>query len=237
MNLNLKINELSPEQLETIKFKCLDCDYWFNYGEYEFFKGLFEARSLHEMVGFFRGKLFEKKGISIKKNKDKRSKIIAFKMHGGKVKAAFVDEKCVGIILAGKYYLFPKLKSFNVFPIDSESIFLGCIYVVPEYRGMNVGKKLLIELEKDMIKEKVGSIESIGKRYSENIYEEGCLNSPPIPFKFLINNGFYLKKNDPFYPLLRLDLKSTVYSHFDPLELVEKIILKKEAKSTINCRR
>ena len=74
MNLNLKINELSPEQLETIKFKCLDCDYWFNYGEYEFFKGLFEVRSLHEMVGFFRGKLFEKKGISIKKNKDKRTK-------------------------------------------------------------------------------------------------------------------------------------------------------------------
>jgi len=237
MNLNLKINDLSPDQLETIKFKCLDCDYWFDYGEYGVFKGLSEVRSLHEMVGFFKGKLFEKKGISINRDKGKRNKIIAFKMHGGKIKAAFVDEKCVGMVLAGKYYLFPKLRSFNVFPVDSESIFLGCIYVVPEYRNMNVGKRLLIELEKDTVKEKVGSIESIGRRYCENIYKEGCLNGPSIPFKFLMNNGFYLKKNDPFCPLLRLDLKSISYSHLSPSELVEKIILKKEAKSTISCRR
>jgi ribosomal protein S18 acetylase RimI-like enzyme len=236
MNLNLKIKNLSLEQLETMDFKCLDCDYWFNYDESGFFKELFEVKSLREMGGFIRGKLFEKKGIRIKKDREKRSKIIAFKMHGGKIKAAFVDKKCAGMILAGKYYLFPRLRSFNVFPPDSESIFLGCIYVIPEYRGMNIGKRLLIELEKELINEKVGSIESIGKRLDDSVCEESYLNSPLIPFKFLINNGFYLKKNDPLYPLLRLELKNIVYT-YEPSGLAEKIILKKEARSTIDCRR
>lgn len=234
MDLNLKIKDLSCEQLETINFKCLDCDYWFNCDEHKFFRELFEVRSFREVEGFFRGRLFEKK--SIKRDKNDRSKIIAFKMCGGKIRAAFADGKCIGIILAGKYYLFPRLRSFDVFPPDFESIFLGCIYVIPEYRGMNVGERLLIEIEKELIKEKVKSIESIGKRFDDNLDEEEYGNSPLVPFKFLINNGFYLKKNDPLYPLLRLDLKSIAFS-FDLARLVDKIIPKKEAESTLNCKK
>jgi ribosomal protein S18 acetylase RimI-like enzyme len=38
-----------------------------------------------------------------------------------------------------------------VFPPDPDSTFLGCIYVEPEMRGMGVEKRLLIELEKDLL--------------------------------------------------------------------------------------
>lgn len=228
MDLNLIIKDLSCEQLEKIEFKCIECSYWFDCEKTNFLKELSKVQSIRELRGFLKGKLFEESS-----RKDKRKKIISFKEHGGRIKAAFIGGKCVGIILAGNYYLFPRLRNFNVFPPDFESIFLGCIYVISEYRGMSVAKRLLIEIEKDLIKEKVKSIESIGKRLNDDIDEEEYENSPLIPFKFLIKNGFYLKKNDPLFPLLRLNLKSIVSDFAESKTLLGKIALEKEVRSPI----
>ena len=58
-------------------------------------------------------------------------------------------------------------------------------------------------------------------------------NSPLTSFKFLINNGFYLKKNDKLYPLLRLDLKS-IAKNFAKVELnLQKLGYKKTARSPV----
>ncbi|MBC8387848.1 MAG: GNAT family N-acetyltransferase [Actinobacteria bacterium] len=228
MDLNLIIKDLSCEQLGKIEFKCIECSYWFDCEKTNFLKELSKVQSIRELRGFLKGKLFEESS-----RKDKRKKIISFKEHGGRIKAAFIGGKCVGIILAGNYYLFPRLRNFNVFPPDFESIFLGCIYVISEYRGMNVAKRLLIEIEKDLIKEKVKSIESISKRLNDDIDEEEYENSPLIPFKFLIKNGFYLKKNDPLFPLLRLDLKSIVSDFAESKILLGKMALEKEVRSHI----
>ena len=110
--------------------------------------------------------------------------------------------------MAGKYYLFPRLKFYKIFPPDSESIFLGCLYVLPEYRNLGAGKKLLMSLEKDLIVSRVNSIESIGKRLNDDMDIDEYINSPIIPVKFLIKNGFYIKKNDELFPLFRLDLSA-----------------------------
>ena len=228
MDLNLIIKDLSCEQLGKIEFKCIECSYWFDCEKTNFLKELSKVQSIRELRSFLKGKLFEESS-----RKDKRKKIISFKEHGGRIKAAFIGGKCVGIILAGNYYLFPRLRNFNVFPPDFESIFLGCIYVISEYRGMNVAKRLLIEIEKDLIKEKVKSIESISKRLNDDIDEEEYENSPLIPFKFLIKNGFYLKKNDPLFPLLRLDLKSIVSDFAESKILLGKMALEKEVRSHI----
>ncbi len=45
---------------------------------------------------------------------------------------------------------------------------------------------------------------------SDDIDIEEYINNPIIPIKFLIKNGFYIKKNNEKYPLLRLDLSSIV---------------------------
>ncbi len=228
MDLNLIIKDLSCKQLEKIEFRCIECSYWFDCDKTNFFKDLSEVKSIRELGCFFKGKLIEKSA-----RKDNRKKIIFFKEHGGKVKGAFARDRCIGIILAGNYYLFPRLKNFNVFPPDFESIFLGCIYVIPEYRDMRVGKRLLVEIEKELIKEKVKSIESIGKRLNDDIDEEEYWNSPLIPFKFLMNNGFYLKKNDPLFPLLRLDLKSIAVDFSESRTLLDEMALEKEVRGPV----
>jgi len=228
MDLNLIIKDLTYKKLEKLDFKCLDCSYWFDRNMTIFFKDLFAARSLQELTGFLKGRLFEK---SIGKNN--RKKIISFKEYGGKVKAAFIGGQCIGIILAGGYYLFPRIRGFNIYPPDPDSTFLGCIHVISEYRGMGVGKRLLIEIEKELIKEKKKSIESIGKRQNDDIDEDLYWNSPLIPFKFLINNGFYLKKNDPLFPLLRLDLKSLAVDFAESQLVPDEMTLEKEVGSPI----
>ena len=229
MDLNVIIKDLSSTKLEKIDLKCLDCSYWFDGDMTIFFKELFAVRSFRELTGFLKGKLFEK---SVRE-KNNRKKIAVFNKYGGKIKAAFSGGQCIGIILAGNYYLFPRLRSFNVYPPDPDSTFLGCIYVIPRYRGMGIGKRLLIEIEKELIKEKAESIESIGKRLNDDIDEDMYWNSPLIPFKFLINNGFYLKKNDPLFPLLRLDLKSLAIDFAESQLVPDKMALEKEVGSPI----
>lgn len=218
----MKIKDLSVRQLEKLKFRCLECDYWFGSKDTGFFRELSEIRSFNELKGFIRGRIFKEK------TRSGRKKIITFKLCGGIIKAAFARGRCIGMLIAGDYYLFPRLKSFNVFPPDFKSTFLACIYIIPEYKNMGVGKRLLIEIEKQLIKEKLHSIEAIGKRMDDDMDEEEYENSPLIPFKFLINNGFYLKKNDPLYPLLRLDLKSISFNSIREEVPVGRVALEKE---------
>jgi len=79
---------------------------------------------------------------------------------------------------------------------------------LPEYRNLGVGKKLLMSLEKELIKNNISAIETVAKRFNDDMDIEEYVNSPVIPVKFLIKNGFYVKKNDELYPLLRLDLSA-----------------------------
>ena len=229
MDLNVTIKDLSSTKLEKIDLKCLDCSYWFDGDMTIFFKELFAVRSLRELTGFLKGKLFEKNV----REKNNRKKIAAFNKYGGKIKAAFIGGQCIGIIMVGNYYLFPRLRSFNIYPPDPDSTFLSCIHVIPRYRGMGIGKRLLMEIEKELIKEKAESIESIGKRLNDDIDEDMYWDSPLIPFKFLINNGFYLKKNDPLFPLLRLDLKSLAINFAESQLVPDKMALEKEVGSPI----
>jgi len=200
MNLNFIIKDLSLEQVKKLKHGCADCTFWFDTDK----NTLMESFTKNQTVwGFLKSRIVE-----IKSLKNKSEFITFFARNGGIIKGAFSNRTCIGILLAGKYYLFPKLKSFNIYPPDNESIFLGCLHVIPEYKNLGVGKRLLISLEKDLIKNKVGSIESLGKRLNDDIDLEEYINSPIIPVKFLIKNGFYIKKNDELFPLLRLDLSA-----------------------------
>jgi len=186
------------------------------------------VKSISEVKELLQSKLFEKNY-----SKASQKKLAVFQNNGGIVKGAFKERKCVGILFAGNYSLFPKLKSFRVFPTDPKSIFLGCIYVEPAQKGSGIEKRLLMELEKDLLKKKAVSIEAIAKRLNDDIDEDEFENSPLISFKFLINNGFYLKKNDEHHPLLRLDLQSIVNNFAIEDLILEKLAYKKAARNPV----
>ena len=200
MNLNFIIKDLSLGQVEKIKIGCLKCKFWFETDKDTLIESIAKNQAFLDFL--------KSKFVEIKSMKNKSEFINFFSRNGGIIKGAFSKRTCIGILLAGKYYLFPKLKNFNIYPPDNESIFLGCLHILPGYKNLGVGKKLLLSLEKDLIKRKIGSIESVGKRLNDDIEIEEYISSPIIPVKFLIKNGFYIKKNDELFPLLRLDLST-----------------------------
>jgi len=231
LNLNFTIKNLSPGQLDSIKLKCLGCNYWCASRRTDILDDI--SRNFN-MWGMIKSKFFEFRNSVSRKNF-----IYSFIVSGGIVKAAFSGKKCIGILMAGKYYLFPRLKYFNIFPPDNESIFLGCLYVEPEYRNLGVGKKLMISFEKDLIQNKIKSIESVGKRLNDDMELEEYVNSPIIPVKYLVKNGFYIKKNDALFPLLRLDLSAlSINREFLKGRLAFKnLVLERTVKSPVSIKK
>jgi len=228
MSIKMVIRDLFADKVEKLDIKCAKCDFWFDYNSKSLLKDISSVKNISEIKDLLKRKLFEKDY-----SKATQKKLAVFQDKGGMVKGAFKERKCIGIIFAGDYSLFPKLKSFEVFPPDPKSIFLGCIYVKPAHRKLGIEKRLLIELEKDLLKKKVASIETIAKRLNDEIDEDKFENSPLISFKFLINNGFYLKKNDECYPLLRLDLQSIARDFVKEEPAIEKLAYKKTARSPV----
>lgn len=223
MDLNFNIKDLTYDKLEKLNIKCSTCQYWTDNSRMSFLEDFY---GINTLWGFLKSKYFELKNFNSKKKF-----ILFFNDGGGIVKAAFNGKKCIGVLFAGRYYLFPKLKLFNIYPPDNDSIFLGCIYVMPEYRNLGVGKKLLMSIEKDLIKDKVASIESVGKRLNDDMELEEYINSPIIPVKFLIKNGFYIKKNDNFFPLLRLDLDSMSKVFLEERLFLKNLVLERGTRT------
>ncbi|MCJ7473285.1 MAG: hypothetical protein MUP02_10900 [Actinobacteria bacterium] len=228
MSIKVIIRDLFADKIEKLDIKCVKCDFWFDYNSESLLKAILNVKSISEVKELLQSKLFEKNY-----SKASQKKLAVFQNNGGIVKGDFKERKCVGILFAGNYSLFPKLKSFRVFPTDPKSIFLGCIYVEPAQKGSGIEKRLLMELEKDLLKKKAVSIETIAKRLNDDIDEDEFENSPLISFKFLINNGFYLKKNDEHNPLLRLDIQSIVNNFAIEDLILEKLAYKKVARNPV----
>jgi len=226
MDTKVVIRDLFTDRLEKIGIKCVKCNFWFDYNGESLLRDISGIKSISGVKDLFKRKFYKK----IYEKTDQK-KLATFISNGGMVKGAFINKKCTGMLIAGDYNLFPKLKSFRVYPPDSKSTFLGCIFVEPSHRGTGIKKKLLIELEKDLLKKNIRSIETIGKRLNDDIDEDEFENSPLLSFKFLLNNGFYLKKNDKHYPLLRLDLKSIAKSFSAEQRLLEKLGYKETVRS------
>ena len=232
MNLNFIIKNISGFQLEDTNFKCINCAFWLNQESSGLNDGVSKSINIWELL---KSKFFEVRSL---KNKNNRF-IDSFSRSGGIIKGAYSNKKCIGVLMAGKYYLFPRLKFYKIFPPDSESIFLGCLYVLPEYRNLGAGKKLLISLEKDLIISRVNSIESLGKRLNDDMDIEEYVNSPIIPVKFLIKNGFYIKKNDELFPLFRIDLStlSIVKEFLKSRFALKNLALERAVKSPATIRK
>jgi len=226
MGTKVVIGDFFADRLEKTGIKCAKCNFWFDYDEESFLKDIIGVKSVSEVKGLFKHKVY---GKSYEKAGQKN--LTTFSSNGGIIKGALRNRKCIGMLLAGDYNLFPKLRSFKVYPPDPKSIFLGCIFVEPLQRGFGIEKQLLMELEKDLLRKNIRSIETIGKRLNDDFDEGEFENSPLVSFKFLLNNGFHLKKNDKYYPLLRLDLKSIVKNFSAEELLLEKLAYRKTVRS------
>jgi GNAT superfamily N-acetyltransferase len=114
----------------------------------------------------------------------------------------FEDNNPVGYTLFGPPSYFPKIAEYPAGPVGEDAIFLACMYIMPDNRGSGLGEKLLMDIEKHVLKRKYKALELFGSRSDDLI--------PANPIRFYLERGFYIKKDDDRFPLLRLDVKSLV---------------------------
>lgn len=227
MDLNIKIIDIEFENISKLKLRCQTCTYWFECNRISLVK---EFQKSPKFLDFFRSKLFE-----IKNRKNHGNEFKTFIRNGGKIKIAYINKNEIkGMVIYGNYYLFPKLKEFSVYPPDNNSIFIACMFVEPQYRDFGAPERLLLSVEKDSLKLGIKSLETIAKRQNDNMSDEEFENLHLIPLKFLIKNGFLIKKNDEYFPLLRLDLTTIETVLSEEQSLFARLFAKKEfSRSTM----
>ncbi len=195
------------DELEKLDIQCATCNFWFDYS----WKNALDSWGNEHIIDFLKARLYRRA------KKRKSNKVLhRFCRFGGKIMGVFDQDHCAGMLIYGKHFLFPKTRAFKVYPPDHDCVFIGCLYVKSDYRGLGLGQRLLLSVERELIKKRINSLEIIGKRNQDQRKEKKL-----VPVKFLIKNGFYIHKNDSHYPLLRLDLDSIVRD-FDLERVIKK---------------
>lgn len=101
----------------------------------------------------------------------------------------------------GPGFYFPRTNGYLAGKVSEDAIFLSCLRVVPEVRGKGLGRIMLRAVEKDLYKKGFKALETIaGKREQDYVG----------PVDFYLKNGFFVRRADVRFPLLRIEFKSIV---------------------------
>jgi GNAT superfamily N-acetyltransferase len=118
-------------------------------------------------------------------------------------KLALEDEPGgVGFAQYAPASFFPRLSRFRCGRISEDAVYLGYCYVVGRRRGLGLGTGLIRSVARDLVDRGIRAVEAIGDR----AWTDGWV----LPAPFLTANGFRVLREDPRYPLLRLDLRAAI---------------------------
>lgn len=119
-------------------------------------------------------------------------------------RVAYEDDEVLGFIKYAPSVYFPQTASFAAGPADPTVPLIACLHVAADARHHGLGSVLLRAALRDLAMRGERRVEAFGAVHKPAVLEE----SPLLGMDFLIRNGFTVARPDPFYPLLKLDLKS-----------------------------
>jgi GNAT superfamily N-acetyltransferase len=145
-------------------------------------------------------------GLSLSDDEQIRSKKTelarqAIKTWGEFGKIAYVGNQALAYAQFAPPEFWPGAGRFSANQVSDDAILLTCLNVEPLARGRGLGRVLLQSVEASLVKRRVKAIVTFTTRGEGN---------PPGPIEFYLQNGFYILKDDPKIPLLRLELKTLV---------------------------
>lgn len=97
---------------------------------------------------------------------------------------------------------FPRLARFRAGRVSADAVYLSYCYVIDRRRGFGLGTHLVRAVARDLADRGIRALEAIGDR----AWTDGWV----LPAPFLGASGFEVVRDDPRYPLMRLDLRSAV---------------------------
>jgi GNAT superfamily N-acetyltransferase len=119
------------------------------------------------------------------------------------------DERAIGFAQYAPATLFARLLEFSTGSASDDAVYLGYCYLHATARGRGLGRRLVGAVARDIVERGYRALEAIGDRE----WDGGWV----LPASFLTSSGFTVLKEDPRYPLLRLDTREDPA----PLEAVE----------------
>jgi GNAT superfamily N-acetyltransferase len=98
--------------------------------------------------------------------------------------------------------LFPRLRRYPAGQAASpaDAVYLAYCYVIEDRRGQGLGSALVRDVARAAVDRGYRAVEALGDR----AWDGGWV----LPVTFLAANDFTVVRDDPRYPLLRLDLRS-----------------------------
>lgn len=121
--------------------------------------------------------------------------------------AKMVVEDELGAVAFAEYAppsFFPRLARFRSGRVSTDAVYLSYCYVIDRRRGFGLGTHLVRAVGRDLLDRGVRALESIGDR----VWTPGWV----LPVPFLGAGGFEVVREDPRFPLMRLDLRPAVPS-------------------------
>ncbi len=97
--------------------------------------------------------------------------------------------------------LYPRLADYPAGHFASpDAVYLSYCFVVEGHRGRGLGSELVREVARDLVDRGYRAVEAIGDRAWDGSWV--------LPATFLAANDFAVVRDDPRFPLLRLDLRA-----------------------------
>lgn len=109
------------------------------------------------------------------------------------------DEDAVGFAQYAPATLFPRLREFRAGSVSPDAGYLAFCYVVEGRRGHGHGTELVRAVARDLVDRGYNAVEALGDREWDGRWV--------LPVTFLASNGFGVVRDDPRFPLLRLELR------------------------------
>ncbi len=142
----------------------------------------------------------------------------------------YLGTEVVGHAFFAPASAFPQSAHFLSGPISHDAVFLSCLLVREDARRHGVAKTLLQSIEKALYVRNVKAIEAFARHGGDD--ETSALG----PLDFYLSNGFYVKRQHPTYPLVRLDLKTAVPWQLNLEAILESLVIPLRRRSPVPSR-
>jgi GNAT superfamily N-acetyltransferase len=116
-----------------------------------------------------------------------------------------IVEEDLGAVAFAEYApasFFPRLARFRSGRVSADAVYLSYCYVIERRRGFGLGTELVRNVGSDPLDRGIRAVEAIGDR----AWTDGWV----LPASFLGAGGFQVVREDPRYPMMRLDLRTVI---------------------------
>lgn len=129
----------------------------------------------------------------------------------------YVDEMPAGYVMYAAPAFVPRSSAFPTSPVSADAVLLTVAHVVPDFAGGGLGRVLIQNVAKDLLRRGVKAVEAFGDAQWRG---PSCV----LPVDFLLSVGFKTVRPHPRFPRLRLELKNTLSWREDVEVALERLL-------------